>query len=264
MKGSPIHIRKTIMNLVSNAAEAQPDGGAIAISTYNRTVDLPEKGFEDIRQGDFVTLQISDNGCGISEEDKERIFEPFYTKKVMGRSGTGLGMAVVWGTVQDHHGFIDIKSKLDEGTTFYIYFPATREDAMTGQARVPVSEYMGDGQLVLIVDDSEEQRIIASGILEALNYKTIAVASGEEAIGCIKEKDPMILLLDMIMEPGMDGLETYQQSIAINPKQKAIIASGFAETDRVKEIQRLGAGRFIKKPYTIETVGLAIKKELED
>ena len=264
LKGSPIHIRKTIMNLVSNAAEAQPDGGEIVISTYNRTVDLPEKGFEDIRQGDFVTLKISDKGCGVSEEDKERIFEPFYTKKVMGRSGTGLGMAVVWGTVQDHHGFIDINSKLDEGTTFYLYFPVTREDAMNGKDRVPVSEYMGSGQLVLIVDDNEEQRIIASGILETLSYKTTAVASGEEAIACMKEKKPDILLLDMIMEPGMDGLETYQQAIAIHPKQKAIIASGFAETDRVKDVQRLGAGQFIKKPYTIETIGLAITKELDN
>ncbi len=122
---------------------------------------------------------------------------------------------------------------------------------------------MGDGQLVLIVDDNEEQRIIASGILEALNYKAMAVASGEEAIGCMKEIEPKILLLDMIMEPGMDGLETYRQVIAINPKQKAIIASGFAETNRVKAVQRLGAGQFVKKPYTIESVGLALKKELE-
>lgn len=262
LKGSPIHIRKTIMNLVSNAAEAQPDGGEIAISTYNRNVDLPEKGYENIRQGDFVTLEITDKGCGISEEDKERIFEPFYTKKVMGRSGTGLGMAVVWGTVQDHHGFIDIKSKLNEGTTFYLYFPVTREVAMNGKGLVPVSEYMGQGQLVLIVDDSEEQRIIASSILETLNYKTIAATSGETALECMKKITPDVLLLDMIMEPGMDGLNTYKKAITINPKQKAIIASGFAETDRVKEVQRLGAGPFIRKPYKIETVGLAIHHEL--
>jgi len=134
---------------------------------------------------------------------------------------------------------------------------------MNGKDRVPVSEYMGKGQLVLIVDDNEEQRIIASGILETLHYKTTAVASGEEAIVCLKEKKPDILLLDMIMEPGIDGLETYQQAITIHPKQKAIIASGFAETERVKEVQRLGAGQFIKKPYTIETVGLALKKELD-
>jgi len=262
LKGSPIHIRKTIMNLVANAAEAQPDGGRIDISTYNRNFDLPETGYEHIRQGDFVALEISDRGCGISEADKERIFEPFYTKKVMGRSGTGLGMAVVWGTVQDHHGFIDIKSRLNEGTTFYLYFPVTRETMKKERASVPAAAYMGDGQVVLIVDDSEDQRTIASSILQTLNYKTIAAASGEEAVRHIEAHQADILLLDMIMEPGMDGLDTYRNAIAINPAQKAIIASGFAETDRVREVQRLGAGAFIRKPYTIEAVGLAIRDEL--
>lgn len=222
------------------------------------------QGYEKIRQGDFVTLEISDKGCGISEEDKERVFEPFYTKKKMGRSGTGLGMAVVWGTVQDHRGIIDIQSRLNEGTTFYLYFPVTQEAASQSQGRVPVSEYKGNGQLILIVDDNEEQRIIASRILEALNYKTIAAASGEKAVSRIKENKPDILLLDMIMEPGMDGLDTYRKAVAIYPGLKAIIASGFAETDRVKALQHLGAGRFIKKPYTIETLGLSIKTELND
>ncbi len=208
-------------------------------------------------------MEISDKGCGISEEDQERIFEPFYTKKKMGRSGTGLGMAVVWGTVQDHRGIIDIKSRLNAGTTFYLYFPVTRETASQSQGLAPVSEYKGNGQLVLVVNDNEEQQIIASSILEALNYKTISVASGEEAIRCIEESQPDILLLDMIMAPGMDGLETYRQAVAIHPGLKAIIASGFAETDRVKAVQHLGAGRFIKKPYTIETLGLAIKNELD-
>jgi len=128
-KGSAIHLHKTIMNLVVNAAEAQPDGGEIVISTHNRNFDVPERLYEEIKEGDFITLEVSDNGCGIAEEDQDRIFEPFYTKKVMGRSGTGLGMAVVWGTVQDHHGHIDIKSAPNEGTTFFLYFPITREPA---------------------------------------------------------------------------------------------------------------------------------------
>ncbi len=262
LKGSPIHMRKTIMNLVANAAEAQPEGGEIMISTYNRTIDLPEKGYEQIQQGDFVTLEIRDNGCGLSDEDRDRIFEPFYTNKKMGRSGTGLGMAVVWGTVQDHDGIIDIKSDVDIGTTFFIYFPATRIAFERSQGTPAVDEYTGTGQLVLIIDDHEEQRTIASSILHTLNYRTISAESGEAAINFMKTQNPDILLLDMIMEPGMDGLETYKKAVALNPGQKAVIASGFAETDRVKEAQRLGAGPFIKKPYTIEAIGLAIKTEL--
>ena len=261
--GSPIHIRKTIMNLISNAAEAQPDGGQISISTYNHTFSRPPVGVEPIREGDFVALEISDKGCGISKADLIRIYEPFYTNKVMGRSGTGLGMAVVWGTVQDHHGYIDVTSQPDEGTTFCITLPATREIAQQAQESVPASEYMGDGQVILIVDDVEEQREIAADILEVLNYKPVSVESGEKAIEFLKTQSADLILLDMIMDPGFDGLETYKKIIGFKPNQKTIIASGYAKTVRVDKVIRLGASQFIKKPYTIETVGLAIKNELQ-
>jgi len=108
--GSPAHLYKTVMNLVSNAAEAMPDGGTISISTENRYIDQPISGYDHVEEGDYVVFTVSDTGVGISSEDRERIFEPFYTKKAMGRSGTGLGMAVVWGTVKDHKGYIDLQS----------------------------------------------------------------------------------------------------------------------------------------------------------
>jgi len=108
--GSPVHLSKTIMNLVSNAAEAMPNGGKIRISTENRYIDKSLKGYDAVDEGDYATLTVTDTGIGISPEDIERIFEPFYTKKTMGRSGTGLGTAVVWGTVKDHNGYIDVQS----------------------------------------------------------------------------------------------------------------------------------------------------------
>jgi signal transduction histidine kinase/ActR/RegA family two-component response regulator len=261
MKGSPVHIRKTVMNLIVNAAEAQPDGGAITITTTNHNFDLPYGEDDRLHQGDYVALKIADTGIGISQTDRERIFEPFYTKKTMGRSGSGLGMAVVWGTVEDHNGFIEIHSEVNKGTTFTLYFPVTREQIEKDKV-IPVEAYMGDGQTVLIVDDSQEQRDIAAGILATLNYVPILAVSGEEALSRIKTDSVDILLLDMIMESGMDGLETYQEIVRICPALKAVIASGFAETDRVKKVQQLGAGPFIKKPYTIESIGLAIKNEL--
>jgi len=124
--GSPVHLSKTVMNLVSNAAEAMSDGGMIRISTESKYLDKPIKGYDNIREGDYAVLTVSDTGEGISEEDLKRIFEPFFTKKKMGRSGTGLGMAVVWGTVKDHRGYIDIQSTLGQKTTFTLYFPVTR------------------------------------------------------------------------------------------------------------------------------------------
>lgn len=124
ISGSPVHLFKTVMNLVSNAAEAIPDEGKIFISTGNRYIDIPISGYESIEVGDYIVLTVSDTGIGISSEDMEKIFEPFYTKKVMGRSGTGLGMTVVWGTVKEHKGYIDVQSTEGKGTTFTLYFPA--------------------------------------------------------------------------------------------------------------------------------------------
>ena len=115
--GSPIHLSKTVMNLVSNAAEAMPEGGSIEIKTINKYIDFPINGNVDVEEGDYTVLTVSDSGIGIAPDDINRIFEPFYTKKVMGRSGTGLGMAVVWGTVEDHNGYIHIESEEEKGTT---------------------------------------------------------------------------------------------------------------------------------------------------
>ena len=262
ISGSPVHLTKTIMNLVSNAAEAMPDGGTILISTESRYIDSPIKGYDDIKEGDYITLTISDYGIGISSKDRERIFEPFYTKKVMGRSGTGLGMAVVWGTVKDHQGYIDVKSTEGKGTIFTLYFPATREKSATDQVSFRIEEYMSHGESILVVDDVEEQRKIASNILSELGYSVTSVSSGEKAVEYLQDNSSDLLVLDMIMDPGIDGFETYKRIVQFHPDQKAIIASGFSETKCVREAQKLGVGQYIQKPYTLEKIGVAIKEEL--
>ena len=260
--GSAVHLKKTLMNLISNAAEAQPDGGKIIISTQNRYVDKTIQGYEEIVEGDYVVLKVEDYGSGIAPEDLDRIFEPFYTKKVMGRSGTGLGMAVVWGTVQDHNGLINVKSETGVGTVFELFFPVTRHSVQEKEKTITLSDFMGDGESVLVVDDIKEQREIATTLLRKLNYRVDSVASGEEALQYLKNASVDIIVLDMIMDPGMDGLDTYREIIKIHPCQKAIIASGFAESERVKETRKLGAGAYIRKPYTFERIGLALKNEL--
>ncbi len=251
------------MNLVSNAAEAMSDGGEISISTENRYIDSPIRGYDDVAEGDYVTLTVSDTGVGISKKDRERIFEPFYTKKVMGRSGTGLGMTVVWGTVKDHKGYIDIRSAKGKGATFTLYFPVTRKEAGKDKSLLTIEDYMGKGESVLVVDDVEEQREIAFRILKKLGYSVTSVSSGEEAVDYLKDNSADLLLLDMIMDPGIDGLKTYKRILEFHPKQKAIIVSGFSETKRVKEAQRLGAGAYVKKPYLLERIGIAVRDELD-
>ena len=263
IKGSCTHLAKSIMNLISNAAEAMPDGGKIVISTENRYVDLPVSGYDHVAEGDYATMSIADSGIGIPTHDLEKIFEPFYTKKVMGRSGTGLGMAVVWGTVKDHNGYIEVESNEGRGTTFTLYFPATRDGVVSeDKPHLPIELYMGNGESILIVDDVEVQRDIASGMLKKLNYSVQTVSSGEDAVGYLKGNAADLLVLDMIMDPGIDGLETYRRILEFKPDQKAIIASGFTENELIKEVLCLGAGQYVKKPYTFEKIGLAVKKEL--
>ena len=261
--GSPVHLSKTVMNLVSNAAEAMTDGGTISLTTENRYIDRPIRGYDHVEEGDYVTLTISDKGVGIPQKNIEKIFEPFYTKKVMGRSGTGLGMAVVWGTVKDHKGYIDVKSREGKGTKFTLYFPITRKKLAKHEIGLSIDQYKGKGESVLVVDDVEEQRVIAHELLSKLGYSTKAVSSGMEAVDYMKTNSADLLVLDMIMDPGIDGLETYKRILKHHPGQKAIIVSGFSETRRVKEAQKLGAGAYVKKPYTLDKLGTAVKEALE-
>ena len=260
--GSSAHLSKSVMNLVSNAAEAMPEGGALTVSTENRHLDRPIRGYDHVKEGDYVVLKISDTGTGISSDDLEKIFEPFYTKKKMGRSGTGLGMAVVWGTVKDHNGYIDVQSTEGKGTTFTLHFPVTRK-SIEERSEISLEDYMGKSETILVVDDVEEQRNIASGMLKELGYSVVSVSSGEEAVEYLKANKADLLLLDMIMDPGMDGLDTYKKILETHPRQKAIIASGFSETDRARKLQHLGAGAYIRKPFLLEKIGIAIKEELE-
>ena len=260
--GSHVHIRKVIMNLVSNASEAIEGSGNVIISTMNRYIDRPLKGYDDVTIGEYAVLAVSDDGSGISSGDLERIFDPFYTKKVLGRSGTGLGLAVVWNVLQDHEGYIDVKSD-ENGTIFELYFSITRDEISDKALSIPIKDYKGNGERILVVDDVESQQEISCKMLDTLGYKTQAVSSGEEAIEYLKENTVDLILLDMIMDPGINGRETYERIIKIHPKQKAIIVSGFAETDAVKETQKLGAGQYIKKPLTLEMIGIAVKDELK-
>ena len=262
VNGSHVHLRKVVMNLVINASEAIEGGGKVTISTTNRYVDRPLKLYDDVKIGEYAVLSVSDDGLGILPVDRERIFEPFYSKKVLGRSGTGLGLAVVWNLIKEHEGYINVTSD-EDGTTFDMYLPITREELFDKTLVIPIENIKGKGEKILVVDDIDSQREITCNILEKLDYKASSVSSGEEAVEYIKEHRVDLILLDMIMDPGINGRETYERIIRIHPGQRAVIVSGFAETDEVKAAQKLGAGQYIKKPLTLQKIGLAIKEELE-
>ncbi len=258
---SSVHVKKCLMNLVNNGLEAIDGDGTITISTRNQYVDKPLSRNQYMAKGEYVVLTVADSGTGISKEDMEHIFEPFYTKKKMGRSGTGLGLAIVWNTMHDHGGAVTLESN-EGGTLFSLYFPVVREGVAVLAERTAMLDIQGNGELILVIDDEEQQREIARQMFTVLGYQVDSVSSGEEAIQYVKEKKVDLLLLDMIMEPGINGCRTYEQISEICPGQKAIIASGFSETEDVKIAQSLGAGLFIHKPYSLSELGLAVKHVL--
>jgi PAS domain S-box-containing protein len=257
--GSSPHLYKVIMNLVLNAMDAMSGGGRLVIKTESRHIDKLVGGYDNIEGGMYSVLTVSDSGVGIDLKDYRRIFEPFYTKKEMGRSGSGLGLAIVYGVVKDHNGYIDVHSEPEKGSDFILYFPATKDLA---ELDGPACPNIRGNEKVLVVDDVIEQRELAATVLGSLGYKVHIVADGHEAIDYLNCNEVDVVVLDMIMEPGFDGLDTYREIIKLHPGQKAIITSGFSETDRVKEAERLGVAKYIRKPYTMQKLGKAIREIL--
>lgn len=263
--GSPIHLSKTIMNLIANAFDAISDGhGHIALKTENSTIAISSTdALGSIKKVECVRLKIKDTGMGISPEDQEHIFEPFFTRKVMGRSGTGLGMSVVWGAVQDHNGHIDISSTLGEGTEFTLNFPkAEGEKNVVNTDSNNHAAYLGQGESILVVDDVADQRKIATDILSRMGYKVHSVYSGERAIEYLADHSVDLVLLDMMMDPGMDGLDTFKEICRISPGQKVLIASGYSENDRIREAFNCGVVDCLKKPYLMGELGSKVRAAL--
>lgn len=262
VRGSSFHLSKVIMNSLLNALEAMPAGGRIVIETGNVYIDHPEEGYETIPEGEYARITVTDNGVGIRPDDLKRIFEPFYTNKAMCHSGTGLGMTVIWATVKDHKGFFDLTSTEGIGTSLAIYLPATREQAEQVSKRIVLDDYLGS-ESILVVDDIADQLDIARNMLEKLGYTVHCASSGEQGVAMMQEQHIDLIVLDMIMPGGMDGLETYQQVLLTHPTQKAIITSGYSESERVKKLQTLGAGSYVQKPYSMESLGIAVRRELD-
>lgn len=246
---SPIHIKKVLMNLVNNGAEAIKGKGWVSISTKVITIDTNTAISSDLTPGDYAVLDIKDSGTGISAEDLSYIFEPFYTKKNLGRSGSGLGLMIVWNCVQDHQGKIQVTSS-ENGTHFEILLPLS-ENTVTSHLQGTQHEVpKGEGKRILVVDDEPLLCEIASQTLKHEGYLVQVVNSGEEAITYLKTNLADLVILDMIMEPGINGRETYERIIQHNPNQKAIIVSGYSENEDIKKVIQYGSGQLLKKPYT--------------
>ncbi len=262
IKCSPVHFRKCFMNIVVNAFEAIDREGTVSITTYNKVFDELSAQSHNLKAGNYIVVSVKDNGPGISNDDMEHIFEPFYTKKIMGRSGTGLGLAVAWNTMKDHDGAVTVESSIN-GSTFDLYFPATSETTKQHDQNAQQSRHKGRGETILIVDDEQLQIDITSRILSSLGYKTASALSGEEAVEYLKQNTADLVILDMIMGEGINGRKTYEEIIKLHPGQAAIIVSGYSKNKEVDLALNLGVKGFISKPYSITEMSRLVHEILE-
>ena len=259
---STIHIQKMLMNLMTNAFEAiVKDHGIIQIITENYSIDAQSAESEDLPPGDYLKIAISDNGKGVDDQDLKHLFEPFYSRKITGNSGTGLGLAVVWNTVQDHHGRITVDSRPNEGTVFTVLLPASHSVEKHLQENSEIENLSGSGK-VLVVDDESVQRDVTQKMLNSLGYSTTCVKNGSEALEYLQDKSVDLVVLDMVMEPEMNGRRTLEEILKMRPLQKTLIASGFAADKEVKRACELGKTTLIKKPFTLQKIGMAVKTAL--
>ncbi len=258
--GGSSQIHRVVTNLLYNAVDALQGNGTLTVRTENYYADEVSGIYGRVPRGEYVKLTISDTGCGIPAEIVQKILDPFFTTKTSDKiRGSGLGLSVVDAVVKDHGGFLDLATKIGEGSSFYIYFPVTRESA-GGESPDGI---VGGSESILVVDDDDVQRDVSCSLLKRLGYKVSSVESGEKAVEFLKETPHDLLVLDMVMPPGIDGTETYRQVLKTYPHQKAILASGFSESNRVRQAQELGAGAFVKKPLTKRALATSVRRELD-
>jgi len=263
LRCSQVHVRKALMNLVHNGAEAISGAGAVTVLTRRLSLSEPLRGYQEIAPGDYVVLQVRDSGCGIPESALDKIFEPFFSSKTLGRSGTGLGLAIVWNTIQDHEGGLDLSSG-PEGTLFSLYFPAAvKSSPLDGSAEDNGPNIRrGAGERVLVVDDEEIVRAVTRRMVERLGYSTLVAASGEEALELLRREKVDLLLLDMIMSPGINGRETLAAARLLVPGLPAVLVSGFAATEDVQQAMATGNCLFLGKPHSLEDLSRILHQAL--
>ena len=265
ISGSFSHLQKVIMNLVVNAYDAMPGGGRLNIRTSQEYVEELISGHVAPAPGEYILVRVKDNGMGIESEEINKIFEPYYSKKKEGVTGGGLGLSVVYGIVKDHGGYYDIFTEVDKGTEFVLYFPVSTETVQEkAENKSGLELKMGANETVLVVDDVAEQRELAAEILTNLGYKVVTVKNGREAVRYTEYHAVDLIMLDMIMEKDFDGLDTYREIIRTHPDQKVIVVSGFSQTDRVQKVLELGAGQYIRKPYSLKDLADALRRELDN
>ncbi len=258
-------LHQVLLNLCVNARDAMPKGGIIGIEVKTVASETLIQQFSKAEKCRYISIRVSDTGVGMDESTKSCIFDPFFTTKEKGK-GTGLGLSVVYGVIQEHHGFISIDSKVGEGTTFYLYLPVPQEEKNIRDGEIVKPEAMQRGsETILFVEDEELLREIVQSTLESMGYKVIVAANGKEAVEIFKKhfKSIALVLTDMGL-PKLLGTDVFVMLKEINPDVKVIFASGFMSLETKSELLREGAKGFILKPYNLNEVLQIVREVLDE
>ncbi|MEA3438237.1 MAG: ATP-binding protein, partial [Thermodesulfobacteriota bacterium] len=283
INADPGRIQQVIMNLGVNARDAMPEGGRLVIETKNVFLDeTRSKKYLEATPGDYVRLSVTDNGHGMDEETIKHIFEPFFTTKTSGK-GTGLGMAIVYGIVQDTGGYITCYSEIGIGTTFRIYFPIAKQKegetpsiednsntknpqaASSDKVSVVDDPKLRGSETILLVDDEKRIRNLGVALLSQCGYTVLTAANGIEALTVYQAKQKKIdlVILDLVM-PEMDGHKCFQKLKSMNPEINVIMSSGYSVTGSSEDFESKGAKAFIDKPYEFHEMLETIRNTLDE
>jgi signal transduction histidine kinase/CheY-like chemotaxis protein len=255
-------IESVFVNLYLNAWEAMPGGGKLRLQTENVVLDEISGMLYDTKPGKYIKISVTDTGVGMDEEIQKRIFDPFFTTKEKGR-GTGLGLASAYSIIKNHEGAIDVNSKINEGTTFHIYLPASEKKLVKTVRELPAEILQGE-ETLLFVDDEDMIIDVGRPMLEKMGYKVFIAHDGKEAIEVYNKNkgDIDMVVLDMIM-PDMGGSEAYDRLKQINPSIKVLLSSGYSIDGLASEILKRGCDGFIQKPFHMRELSQKLREILD-
>jgi CheY-like chemotaxis protein len=268
IEGDASQLRQVVMNLIINASEAiGTEHGEVGVSLTKINVKAG-KSYEDyhgktIHPGEYVCLEVTDNGCGMDEATKWRIFEPFYTTKFSGR---GLGMSAVLGIIKSHDGALQLFSQPGHGTTFKVYLPVTTNGTAISEDQTtspPSATWTGSGT-ILLVEDEDEILLIAKELLEMFGFTVLEAVNGKEALELYKKNaaDITFVLTDMGM-PVMDGYELFYELKKLKPELPIIISSGYGDAEVSSRIGSDNIAGLISKPYNPDRLCEVLKSVVE-
>jgi|GEM_PF-3044611 PAS domain S-box-containing protein len=257
-------LQQVLMNLCVNARDAMASGGDLTIATTTVPRQEVRRTFHDAADDEYVCLAVTDTGSGMDKATRNRIFEPFFTTKGVGK-GTGLGLAVVYGIVKSHRGYIDVKSELGKGTTFQIYLPSQQKSIdASGHPPLSQDDVVGGCETILFVEDEDLLMVPLRDVLEEYGYRVLVAHDGIEAVAIYTQhKESISIVLSDIGLPKQNGWDAFLQMREMNPQIRGILASGNFDLSKKEEMLDHGVSQFISKPYIIEDVLRAVRTVLD-